>query len=96
MSTTLTYLALLAQCLLITAAMLRAMVLASRADRAADNHWQDLKQLQSDSGVAFFPTAEARLEFELTLSEAIAVGRQASPPRRGRHSRALSRAAAAQ
>lgn len=96
MSTTLTYLAILAQCLLITAVMLRAMVIASRADRAADSHWQDLQQLQSDSGVAFFPTAEARLELELTLSEAIEVEREASRPRRKRHSSALSRAAAAQ
>lgn len=59
------------------------MAIAHRADEIAERHWQELALLQSDSGVAFFPTAEARLELEMELTEVLELERRpAAAPRR--------------
>jgi hypothetical protein len=64
-------------------AVLRTMTIARRADEVAERHWHDLARLQSDSGVAFFPTVEARLELEAVLTEVIELERRpAAAPRR--------------
>lgn len=57
--------------LLLVVAVLRAMAIARRADEQADLHWSELTHLQSDSGVAFFPTTDARLELELAIYEVL-------------------------
>ena len=57
--------------LALIAAVLRTMAIARRADENAERHWQELAQLQSDSGVAFFPTTEARRELEVALTEIV-------------------------
>ena len=62
--------------LALVAAVLRTLALARRADDAAVARWRDLTLLQSASGIAFFPTAEARLELELELTEAIELERR--------------------
>jgi hypothetical protein len=59
-------------------------VIAGRADETGDRHWRDLAQLQSDSGVAFFPTAEARLELEVALTEVLELERRPASARRRR------------
>ena len=62
--------------LALIAAVLRTMAIARRADEIAEQHWQELTRLQSDSGVAFFPTAEARLELEMALTEVVELERR--------------------
>ena len=76
-----TALAVLAGLALI-AAVLRTMAIARRADEIAEQHWQELARLQSDSGVAFFPTAEARLELEMALTEILELEPRPAPARR--------------
>lgn len=69
--------------LALIAAVLRAMAIARRADEIAERHWSELARLQSDSGVAFFPTVEARLELEVAITEVLELERRPAPaPRR--------------
>ena len=78
----LTALAALAGLALIVA-VLRTMAIARRADEIAEQHWQELARLHSNSGIAFFPTAEARLELEVAITEALELERRPAPaPRR--------------
>lgn len=66
--------------LALVAAVLRTMAIARRADEIAERHWQELSRLHSRSGIAFFPTAEARLELEMTLTEVVELERRPAPP----------------
>ena len=50
---------------------LRAMAMVRHADEQAARQWDDLARLQSESGIAFFPTLHARLELELAISELV-------------------------
>lgn len=65
--------------LALVAGVLRTMAIARRADEIAERHWRELALLHSDSGVAFFPTAEARLELEMAITEVIALERRPAP-----------------
>lgn len=67
--------------LALIAAVLRTMAIARRADEIAERHWQELARLQSESGVAFFPTAEARLELEMALTEVLELEPRPAPAR---------------
>lgn len=61
--------------LLLTVAVLRVMARARRADELADEQWEELARLHSASGVAFFPTAHARVELERAMAEAVELER---------------------
>lgn len=65
--------------LALVAAIIRAIALARRADEIAERHWRELTCLRSESGIAFFPTAEARLELEVTLTEVLELERWPAP-----------------
>ena len=65
--------------LLLVVAVLRVMAHVHRADELADRQWDELTRLESESGVAFFPTADARLELELAMADVVVLER---PPRR--------------
>ena len=69
--------------LLLVVAVLRTMAMARRADEQADLHWGELTHLESASGVAFFPTTDARLELELAIYEALELEMRVA--RRTRH-----------
>lgn len=75
--------------LALVAAVLRTMAIAKRADENADDHWHELSHLQSSSGVAFFPTVEARMELEMALTEVLEVAR---PPARASRRRTAAMA----
>ncbi|HEX8744001.1 MAG TPA: hypothetical protein VF712_12785 [Thermoleophilaceae bacterium] len=75
--------------LLAVTGVLRAMAIARRADELADRHWEQLSRMRSESGIAFFPTVDARLELELAISDLVALER--SVPRRRRSRRASAR-----
>lgn len=66
------------------AATLRTAAIARRADAISERHWRQLARLHSDSGIAFFPTAEAMLELELALTEVVELERRPPPAPRWR------------
>jgi hypothetical protein len=72
--------------LLLVVALLRVMAHVHRADEIADRQWEELTHLESESGVAFFPTVDARLELELAMADVVELARR--PPRPARASRA--------
>ena len=72
--------------LLLVVAVLRVMAHVHRADELADRQWEALARLESESGVAFFPTTDARLELELAMADVVELARR--PPRPARASRA--------
>ena len=76
-TSTLLVTALLAWILLVTC-VLRTMSMARQADELADRHWEELARLHSPSGIAFFPTTDARIELELAISEALELERAAA------------------
>jgi hypothetical protein len=57
--------------LVVLVSVLRTMAIVRHADENSEHHWRALSHLQSESGVAFFPTAEARLELEVVLKETL-------------------------
>ena len=62
--------------LLLVAGVLRVMAIAKRVDALAERHWAELAQLHSESGAAFFPTPDARLELEMAISEVVEIERK--------------------
>src|SRR3954453_3421461 len=57
--------------LLLVAGVLRSMAIARRADELADRHWEQLARMHSESGIAFFPTSDARLELGMAMAEVL-------------------------
>ena len=83
MSTTTTLVALVALAGLgLVAGVLRTMAIARHADEVAERHWQELAHLQSASGVAFFPTVDARLELERAITDVLELERRPVRPAR--------------
>ena len=67
---------------LLVTGVLRTLRLGRRLDELTERQWERLAQLHSESGVAFFPTSDARLELEVAIAEAM--GTRARPARQRR------------
>ena len=55
---------------LLVSGVLRTMRMARRVDELTARHWERLARLHSASGVAFFPTRDARVELEVAIADA--------------------------
>src|SRR5688572_10642517 len=66
--------------LLLVVAVLRVMAHVHHADELANRQWEELALLESESGVAFFPTPDARLELELAMADIVEFERRPPPP----------------
>jgi hypothetical protein len=56
---------------LLMTGVLRTLRMARRLDELTARQWERLAKLHSASGVAFFPTRDARLELEVAIVEAL-------------------------
>ncbi|HKP91592.1 MAG TPA: hypothetical protein VJT75_16620 [Thermoleophilaceae bacterium] len=72
---------------LLVTGVLRTMRIAERTDELAARQWRRLAGMHSASGVAFFPTSEARVELEAAIAEATDLRRSTPRGRRARTAR---------
>ena len=78
---------LLGSILLVTG-VLRTLALARRIDELTARQWRRLARMHSGSGIAFFPTRDARVELEVAIADAVHAApspeRRRGPARRAR------------
>ena len=56
---------------LVVTGVLRTLALARRLDELTARQWHRLAEMHSRSGIAFFPTREARVELEGAMEDAV-------------------------
>jgi hypothetical protein len=80
---------LLGSILLVTG-FLRTLALASRIDELTARQWHRLARMRSGSGIAFFPTRDARVELEAAIADAVHVAQGPDRRRPARRARSTS------